>query len=108
MNRRLFTSLKLSLAASVMLVMGAAQAHATDTKIYAGAQCVRGYFSGGNLVYVSGSVFNDNTLYGLDVDCPVVHDSINNFIQSGKVRVVDQNNGSTCNPDPNKPPYCSQ
>jgi hypothetical protein len=95
MNRRLFTSLKLSLAASVMLAMGAAQAHAADTKIYAGAECVRGYFSGGSLVYVSGSVFNDSTTSALDVDCPVIHDSKNNFIQSGKVRVVDQNVANT-------------
>ena len=97
MNRRFFTSLKLSLAATVMLAMGAAQAHAVDTKIYGGAECVRGWQSGGSILYDSGSIYSDSTTYPLDVQCPVIHDSKNTSISSGKVRIVDLNNSTGAN-----------
>lgn len=94
MNRRLLTSLKLSLAASVMLAIGAAQAHAVDRKIYPGAECVRDYLSGGNPVYNSGICNFSGT--PLNIECPVIHDANNGSsstsgISSGWVRAVDMN-----------------
>jgi len=99
MNRRLFTSLKLSLVASVMLAIGASQAHALDGKVYPGSMCVP--WTNGYLFQLSSSAMTNPSSSGwLDLDCPVIHDSIGyNSITSGWMLVRDRHSSSAvyCN-----------
>lgn len=80
--------LNVALAAVFMAVIGASQAHAVDAKIYPGNMCIR--WQGPNPTFELGSIKNPGTTV-LYLDCPVIHDQIDNRINSGWVDVVDNN-----------------
>jgi hypothetical protein len=86
------------LVAVFTMAIGAAQAHATDNKIYPGNMCVR--WQGPTPAFELGSIKNTGTTI-LHLDCPVIRDRINNGIRSGWVDVVDNNLSSDFLNNPN-------
>jgi hypothetical protein len=89
------------LAAAVMATIVASPAQAEDGKLYPGSMCVR--FAGSTAVLPtldSSRLFNPATTV-LSLDCPVVHDSINESIQDGYVDVIDQNFAGNASGDGN-------
>jgi hypothetical protein len=83
------TILYSALAVVVMAAMGAAQALALDGKVYPASMCVQ--WAGSSTVL---PVLNDSRLFNpsttiMRLDCPAVHDSINNSIERGYVDVID-------------------
>jgi hypothetical protein len=79
-----------ALAAVAMVTLDASQAQAVDGKLYPASMCVR--FGGSAPRLDSSRLFNPGTTV-MRLDCPVVHDFIEESIQDGYVDVIDQNNG---------------
>ena len=79
-----------ALAAVAMVTLDASQAQAVDGKLYPASMCVR--FGGSAPRLDSSRLFNPGTTV-MRLDCPVVHDFIDESIQDGYVDVIDQNNG---------------
>lgn len=80
---------KLLLLFVCVTAVGVSQAHAVDGKIYTGSSCVR--WSGTTSPIYNFSAIGNPADSWLYVDCPVIHDSINASINSGWVKVIDQN-----------------
>jgi hypothetical protein len=74
------------LAAVTMAAIGTPPAQAEDGKLYPGSMCIR--FGGSAPVLNASRLFNHGTT-DLLLDCPVVHDFINESIQDGYVDVID-------------------
>ena len=81
-----------ALAAVAMMTLDAPQVQAVDGKTYPGSSCVR--FGGSTPRLNASRLFNQGFTV-LSLDCPVVHDSIDESIQDGYVDVIDANFGSS-------------
>jgi hypothetical protein len=81
-----------ALAATVLTTLGASQAQAVDGKLYPGSSCVR--WQGSSPIVSFSRLFNPGTTV-MRLDCPVVHDFIDESIQDGYVDVLDRNFGSS-------------
>lgn len=75
-----------ALAAVVVAAIGTPPAQAEDGKLYPGSMCVR--FGGSPPLFKSSKLINIGTT-DLLLDCPVVHDFVDESIQDGYVDVID-------------------
>jgi hypothetical protein len=75
-----------TLAAVAMVALGVSQAQAVDGKLYPASMCVR--WGGSPPLLKSSKVINIGTT-DLALDCPAVHDFIDESIQDGYVDVID-------------------
>ena len=84
----LLTSLKTAFVAVVLAAVSVSQTHALDGHVYAGSSCVP-FGTNRYPGYNFSAIYNPSASQRLYLDCPTVHDSINNTISSGWVRVID-------------------
>lgn len=83
---RLFTTLKLSVAALLLGALNLSPAHAVDGKLYPGSMCVR--WAGTTApAYSYSDIGNPSSSTSLSLDCPAVRDAAT--ISGGAAYVVD-------------------
>ena len=87
-HRHVLTTLKLALAAVVMVAIGASLVHA-DVKIYSGLMCVN-YGSAGIANYEYGAIGNYSSTDTLRVGCPIVRNGTDAVMTAGSVQVFNR------------------
>ncbi len=78
---------------AVMLLIGNGQAVAEDGKTYPASFCTPNRNYSNHSYSVKAGVWTNEKGPALDLECPIIKDSINKGLRNGFVRVIDQSSG---------------